>query len=175
MRSRKLKQGQANFMLAGNSIFTVKNVKTGNRFTYKVERADPRSGQYPDSVIYFVSVLNGLANTNSFYYLGIIRNEDYIHGRKSRISRKAQSNLVFQWLFDNIDNLPKIVEFWHEGLCGRCGRKLTVPESIECGFGLDCIRKMSAEFNREWAVYKDEFSRREAKQERMAFMSDPDI
>jgi len=162
-------------MLAGNSIFTVKNVKTGNRFTYKVERADPRSGQYPDSVIYFVSVLNGLANTNSFYYLGIIRNEDYIHGRKSRISRKAQSNLVFQWLFDNIDNLPKIVEFWHEGLCGRCGRKLTVPDSIESGFGPECVRKMSVEFNREWAVYKDEFSRREAKQERMAFMSDPDI
>jgi hypothetical protein len=27
---------------------------------------------------------------------------------------------------------------WHEGRCGRCGRKLTVPESIESGFGPEC-------------------------------------
>jgi len=159
-------------MLAGNSTFTVNNVETGNRFTYKVKRADPRPGQHPDDVPFFVSVLTG---PDSFSYLGIIRNEEYIHGRKSRISRKFQSNLVFQWLFDNIDELPENVEFWHEGTCGRCGRKLTVSDSIESGFGPECVRKMSVEFNREWAVYKDEFTRREAKQECMAFMSDPNM
>jgi hypothetical protein len=31
------------------------------------------------------------------------------------------------------------VEFWHEGKCGRCNRKLTVPSSIESGFGPECI------------------------------------
>lgn len=30
------------------------------------------------------------------------------------------------------------VEVWHEGSCGRCGRKLTVPSSIETGLGPEC-------------------------------------
>ena len=34
--------------------------------------------------------------------------------------------------------LPKTVEVWHEGICGRCGRKLTVPESVERGLGPEC-------------------------------------
>ncbi|MGQ4872128.1 MAG: DUF6011 domain-containing protein, partial [Candidatus Thorarchaeota archaeon] len=31
--------------------------------------------------------------------------------------------------------LPEKVRIWHEGKCGRCGRRLTVPESIESGYG----------------------------------------
>ena len=33
---------------------------------------------------------------------------------------------------------------WHEGRCGRCGRKLTVPESIEAGYGPECINLVAA-------------------------------
>jgi hypothetical protein len=29
---------------------------------------------------------------------------------------------------------------WHEGSCARCGKKLTVPESIESGFGPECVK-----------------------------------
>jgi len=32
----------------------------------------------------------------------------------------------------------------HEGKCGRCGRKLTVPLSIETGIGPECASKMAA-------------------------------
>jgi hypothetical protein len=31
----------------------------------------------------------------------------------------------------------------HEGRCGRCGRTLTVPESIESGIGPECAKKMA--------------------------------
>jgi hypothetical protein len=31
----------------------------------------------------------------------------------------------------------------HENHCGRCGRTLTVPESVERGIGPDCLAKMS--------------------------------
>lgn len=37
-------------------------------------------------------------------------------------------------------DLPEC-EVWHEGRCGRCGRKLTVPESIETGIGPDCAKR----------------------------------
>jgi hypothetical protein len=34
--------------------------------------------------------------------------------------------------------LPAGVEVWHEGHCMRCGRALTVPESISTGLGPVC-------------------------------------
>ena len=30
------------------------------------------------------------------------------------------------------------VQVWHEGRCGKCGRKLTVPESLTSGLGPEC-------------------------------------
>lgn len=33
------------------------------------------------------------------------------------------------------------LQVWHEGRCGRCGRKLTVPSSIETGLGPECAGK----------------------------------
>lgn len=35
--------------------------------------------------------------------------------------------------------LPASVEFWHQGTCARCGRSLTVPESIASGLGPECL------------------------------------
>lgn len=35
--------------------------------------------------------------------------------------------------------LPAGVEFWHQGTCARCGRSLTVPESIASGLGPECL------------------------------------
>lgn len=34
--------------------------------------------------------------------------------------------------------IPPSLEVWHEGRCGRCGRALTVPESIASGIGPVC-------------------------------------
>lgn len=33
---------------------------------------------------------------------------------------------------------PETFQFWHEGRCARCGRRLTVPDSIATGFGPEC-------------------------------------
>jgi hypothetical protein len=35
--------------------------------------------------------------------------------------------------------LGATLEFWHEGRCGRCGRRLTVPDSIASGYGPECV------------------------------------
>jgi hypothetical protein len=39
--------------------------------------------------------------------------------------------------------LPECIEIWHEGKCGKCGRQLTVPSSIETGIGPECIKTLS--------------------------------
>ena len=125
------------FMLAGKSIVTFKSLKTGKHFTYKVKKA---KGDY--STRYFVSV-----NQNDGYsYMGMITaaNGIFTNTRGSEISRIAPSFLAFRWVWLHIVNnsFPlKGVEVWHEGRCGRCGKQLTDPESIESGYGPYCRKR----------------------------------
>ena len=123
------------FIKAGHAIFTVENVKTGNRFTFKVSK-------HKEKDLWFVGVLSGPKNTSDYQYLGTIFDKDFRLTRKSRMSEAAQSYKVFKWVNDILNNgedLPEDVKIYHAGRCGICGRTLTVPESIECGFGPVCI------------------------------------
>lgn len=49
---------------------------------------------------------------------------------------------ILPWTWDRLVNkgldLPDVIEVWHEGGCKHCGKKLTVPASIELGMGPDC-------------------------------------
>lgn len=126
------------FALAGNATFTVRNTRSGNRFTYRVRQCNDK----PE--LYFVSVLSGTDNTTDYQYLGTIRNGSYAHGRKSRIAADAMSAQAFAWVWYYRKALPSFVEIWHEGKCGRCGRLLTTPESIQRGYGPECIKLINA-------------------------------
>lgn len=126
------------FALAGNATFTIRSVASHARFTYRVRRCKD------NDTLYFVSLMNGPDNESSYSYLGTIRNGVYQHGRKARIAPTASSAIAMQWFWNHIsaNNLPLAVECWHEGRCGRCNRKLTVPESIERGIGPECATRM---------------------------------
>jgi hypothetical protein len=131
------------FVLAGKAIFTVENEKTGNRFTYKVKQAED------DKKVWFVSVLTGPDNGSNYAYIGTIFGNDFhvptINFRwtiKSTVTKECQSFKVFSWLFKNMTGLPLFVKVHHEGRCGRCGRRLTVPESIKLGLGPECAGKI---------------------------------
>jgi hypothetical protein len=52
---------------------------------------------------------------------------------------------VFQYVINKLKlkNLPDFIEVWHEGKCGKCGRTLTVPSSIESGIGPECMKSLS--------------------------------
>lgn len=125
------------FLLSGNAIATVANVKSGNRFTYRVRQCKN------DAALAFVQVLSGPDNTSDYAYLGTIRAGQYAHGTKSRISDDAPSAKAFAWLWEHKTALPACVEVYHEGRCGRCGRVLTVPESVMSGYGPECINKIT--------------------------------
>ena len=125
------------FILAGNAVFTVENTATGNRFTFKVRKPD-------DTKPHFVSVLTGPNNESDYAFLGtVFTPERYHHGRRSRIAPDAPSALAFEWLFRQLSaghSLPPQVRLCHCGKCGRCGKTLTVPESVKSGFGPECIK-----------------------------------
>lgn len=124
------------FMLAGNAIFTLVSKATGARFTYRVRVSMEVTAQRPNHV-YFVCVLTGPNNASDYTYLGtIFADATYSHGRKSAISSAASSALAFRWFMDHVHSDQ--VEVFHQGRCCRCGRKLTVPSSIESGIGPEC-------------------------------------
>jgi len=142
MTGHKLNNSEAlKFIFAGKSIVTLLNSKTENRFTFKVKQAK-------DSNMFFVSVLTG---PETYSYIGTCIEGIYRHGRKSTISKEAQSVKVFEYVINKlkINNLPDFVEAWHEGKCGKCGRALTVPSSISNGLGPECIKSLSKSDKRD--------------------------
>lgn len=137
MTQGKLQNSEAlNFILAGNATVTFLNPKTDNRFTYKITK--PK-----DKDVFFVSVLT---STDTFTFMGSILSLNFKSSKKSSISESAQSFKVFKWVFNKLktNDLPDFIEIYHEGRCGRCGRNLTVPESITSGYGPECVKKIKS-------------------------------
>jgi hypothetical protein len=135
MKSNKLENSKSlKFIFAGKSIVTFLNTKTNNRFTFKVKVSK-------DSNLFFVSVLT---SPDIYTYIGTCVEGNFKWGKKSVISKDAQSVKVFEYVINKLksDNLPDFVEVWHEGFCGKCGKRLTVPQSIETGLGPECIKKL---------------------------------
>jgi hypothetical protein len=124
------------FALAGNARLTLVSRKTDVRFTYRVRRGDK-----PGAPL-FVSLLSGPDNEHSYQFLGtIFADGSYRHGAKSAVGKNAPSALAFYFFHARVlqgGQVPDQLEVWHEGRCGRCGRPLTVPESIASGIGPVC-------------------------------------
>ena len=128
------------FVLAGDARFTLVSLKTGARFTYRVQAAED-----PADTRLFVGVLTDSNNETDFTYLGTIFDRTrFCHGKRSRIGKDAPSALAFAWAWPLILQCKELrnAELWHEGRCGRCARVLTVPESVDAGIGPLCATKM---------------------------------
>ena len=136
MRGRLDPGRRKSYILAGNATVTIRSTKTDTRFTYRVTRSKPRIGQMP---VWFVALLRGPVNTDDYTYIGTLFAHGFRTTRASKITDTAPSFVAFKWLAEHWED-PR-VEVWHEGRCGRCGRVLTVPESIESGLGPTCADK----------------------------------
>ena len=131
------------FLTAGRAVFTITSKKTGTRFTYRVSRPKGADEGCP----FFVGVLAGPNNQDDYMYLGFIPVAD--RPRAMRAGKKGRPNAdsyrALQWVLwalDKGEGIPEQLELRHAGRCGRCGRELTVPESIDSGFGPECITKV---------------------------------
>lgn len=138
------------FVLAGKAIFTVEleekfrqqyDLKPHYTFRVNFKKADKG---FPDT--YFVKLLTGPENTKDYSYLGVLEPES----GKVRCTAKSclredsipvlllNRALVKVWT-DTVSELEAAgFKLHHEGRCGKCGRVLTVPESVETGIGPEC-------------------------------------
>jgi len=127
------------FMRAGKATVTLRSKKTQARYTYKISKSE-------DGAVFFIGLMNGPDNERAFSYMGYIRRDVYFHGgAKSKAGgRDTPSNKAFAWAWEALmkDHMPATMEIWHEGRCGMCNRKLTVPSSIRSGIGPDCATRM---------------------------------
>ena len=127
------------FMLGGNATVTLVSTKTGTRFTYKIRGNDEG--------VFFISLLNGPDNEKDYKYLGRLDASGKLWiGRRvpkpGDIGPGAPASLAFAYAWGRVEAgiMRDSLEIWHEGRCGRCNRKLTVPASIQSGFGPECVK-----------------------------------
>jgi hypothetical protein len=100
---------------------------------------------------FFLKLLTGPDNTEDYTYLGKLddytgqvrttaKSENY---RDSRTLKLLNRVLARVWCDDHAAFTQHGYQLHHEGKCGRCGRKLTVPASVESGIGPECQRIMT--------------------------------
>lgn len=146
-------QDPMKFFLAGQAYFTLRSTRTGTRYTYRVTRADDKQDKTKKANIWFVSLLIGPDNWSNYSYIGLIKPNsqadsltDYIFitTGASKLPMEAAPVKAITYVIDCLRSQPFVpgVEIWHAGRCGRCGRMLTVPESIASGFGPECASLM---------------------------------
>jgi len=127
------------FIIAGKSIMTLESKRTGRWFTYRIKKAKKDEDKSP----FFVSVLTGNDNETAYTYMGTIFNNDKLTfklTKNSKIGEDALSYKAFNFFFNLLMNDKQHEEIcvYHRGICGRCGRILTVPASLITGLGPEC-------------------------------------
>jgi hypothetical protein len=134
------------FFTAGHALFTVSN-PAGEHYTHKIVRA--QENEKYDSTPLFVSMLTGPDNTRDYTYMGIlstgINNMCLRLTQKSKYAPDTKPVKVFNWVMFRVNSgqgMPAGYSLHHEGRCARCGRLLTVTESVKSGFGPECIEKV---------------------------------
>jgi len=124
---------QLAYAFGGHAIFTLASLRTGQRYTYKIERGT----RNPE--VHLVGVLTGPDETYS--PLGYVRPPRAFMAATGAPG-KALDGFRW-WLRSALRGNVRDAEFWHSGVCSRCGRTLTTPESISRGLGPVCAEKVT--------------------------------
>lgn len=125
-----------NYLNAGNATFTIANPEN-KRYTYKVKYSKKLHRS-------FVFMLTGNNNETDYTYMGMMLLSDFVLTNKSKYIATSLPVKVFNYALDIIKGDKELQPGYfleHNGHCGRCGRKLTTPESIKAGLGPVCVSK----------------------------------
>lgn len=144
------------FVLGGQAYLTISNGQ-GEHYTYRFKKKDYPDRNRPGArfISYQVSVLTGQDNETNYTYIGTMNPQTFdirISVEHSPFRNSTRSVRVLRWMLTHIlkqepfEGRSAGYTIKHEGKCGKCGRRLTTPESIDTGFGPDC----AAELGIEW-------------------------
>lgn len=137
------------FITAGKAIFTLGipdefAEKSGipKQYTFKVMPSDDKS-------VFYVGLLTGPNNLRDYTYMGILKPTG-----EFKLTRASRYNIE-SWPVKLFAKMAKRVfageqqaifdagfKLMHAGRCARCAKPLTVVESIESGYGPECLQKV---------------------------------
>jgi len=130
------------FLFAGRATLTVEaslaSQQRGHRphYTYRVER-----GKRLGFVVGFM-VGSDNAKASSYRYLGTLRTDGVFTSPRPDSQEARTFRVAVAAVFGGraaIDHVEQAGwKLHHAGLCGRCGKLLTNPASIETGIGPEC-------------------------------------
>ncbi len=170
------KKAIQDFIFGGNATFTIRNNNTGNRFTYKI--VEDKNTKYkwwvsslrgPDLYLQIGLILgelksfdfpwkikhelDGAIANHHKAMLKLPKDERVMFSRKdwdkANLPLSTRSFMWFLSTYKSDKEFSDNIEIWHDGICGRCGRKLTTPESISTGYGPECIKYIHKEDRHE--------------------------
>lgn len=126
------------FITAGRAVFTLQGRDA--RYTFRINKSD-------DGRALFVGMLTGPDNTADYTYVGLLeaRTGWLRLTKRSSYTDASTPVLALRWALPIVwrgDTLPAPAQLYHVGKCGRCGRALTVPSSIDAGIGPECATKL---------------------------------
>jgi len=134
---------------AGNSGLTFQNPTTGTHMTVKVKQARDKQDRKKRLPIFFVSVSLLGDQTTGFIFAGTFFTDTMTLKLSKHAPSESRLGKVMTWLFHVVQNpavlREKRVTVLHEGRCCRCALPLTHPESINTGFGPDCLEIVLAQ------------------------------
>ena len=138
--NRISKENIREFVLAGNSLFTLQSGNTNKHYTYRIVRCKDKEN------LYFVNRLSNTDNEADYQYIGSFYDDnDYFYptAKYRKLDRLSwpTSLRTIAYFLDKLDDMPDNLYVFHHGRCARCGRLLTTPESIQRGLGPECSRK----------------------------------
>jgi len=135
------------FIFGGKSRFTLTSAKSNKRFTFKCQLG--KTGEAPP---FFVNLLTGPNNAwwgGDWNWCGFIKaTEDgeptscLLAGNKGHPTSDSFKALSWTLAHLNRGNIPSDLTITHDGVCGKCGKDLTVPESVARGLGPVCAGKV---------------------------------
>jgi hypothetical protein len=127
------------FLLGGNAVFTLLKKANSHYHTYSVEA--PKVQQDSRNPVRFVSVKGG---GGSWEPIGMIFEKPKLAYRmKANVNGDDPKVKGFKWLIDLLGkedwaSIDKYAVVMHVGMCSKCSRMLTNPDSIAYGIGPEC-------------------------------------
>jgi hypothetical protein len=127
------------YILAGDSFVTLKSLRTGSEMSYHIQKQT--AIRHIHHVRYRVESKKGA----QYIYVGTIFDKKFFRlSGKSRVTLDSVIYVAFNYVIEKLRNgvIDMGVEIYHEGKCGRCGRRLNSEESMKTGYGSDCVSKI---------------------------------
>jgi hypothetical protein len=136
------------FFFAGKSVLTFQNQEKGTHITVKSTQARDKADRKIKLPYFFIKVRVLGDKESGFVFAGTIFQDSMRYALSSKVNEGEQIDNIMKFLMTALKRPAVLkerhVSLLHEGHCCRCGLPLTHPESIDTGFGPDCLKTVLA-------------------------------